>query len=427
MNGLKSTFFMALRTLMSGEGRKTFVFQPPQEKTVRGLGSTNLYLHVPFCRNRCYYCPYNTVPFAPEKVGAFFSALRVELSLYKSYGKFVAGNTLYIGGGTPGCCGDALFDFIAYLKKNAGEPREIAIEINPEEITSGFVNQLKASGITQVSLGVQSFHDNILRYVGRTYQASVLPERIRLLKDAAFDNLNIDLMFAFQGQTEAAFRQDLEFAIASGASQITAYPFFDFPHAHAKNGPSSIGMPALRQRRKMYHVLWQTMLEHDFEMVSVWGFRKKNGRTSFSSVSRDNFIGLGPGSASKLPDIFRFNTFTLDAYLADCQLGQSACSLEMPLSENLETLYRLYWRFYEGKVPGLILQSGLKRKRLWHFVSWCLRLTGFMKYNQADGAYVLTERGAFWIHLLQNYYILNYIDRVWTTSKAVATPPKIEL
>lgn len=166
---------------------------------------------------------------------------------------------------------------------------------------------------------------------------------------------------------------------------------------------------------------------HSYEMVSVWGFRKKSGTVSFSSVSRDNFIGLGPGSASKLHDVFRFNTFDLDAYLEACNRNQSACSLEMPLSANMETLYRLYWRFYEGRLPCSILNSDLKRRKLWRFILGCLRQTGHVLFNRAESTYSLTERGAFWIHLLQNYYILNYIDRVWRTSMATSNPPRIEL
>lgn len=395
----------------------------------RSRGSIpRIFISIFLCRNRCFYCPYNTVPFDAGKVDAFFTALRRELSLYHSYGKFAEGNSLYIGGGTPGCCGDDLFDFISFLKANVGHPREIAIESNPEEITPDFIAKLKAVGITQVSLGVQSFDDDILRFLGRTYPADILQDRIALVKDADFENFNVDIMFAFKGQTEDAFKHDLERSIEAGASQVTAYPFFDFPHAHENNGrPPSLIMPELKQRRRMYHVLWQTMHDHDYEMVSVWGFRKKTGKASFSSVSRDNFIGLGPGAASKLDDCFRFNTFDVDFYLNACERKQSACSLEMPLSENMETLYRLYWRFYEGIIPSSILESGLRRRRLWVFALWCMRWTGCVVSNQEEHSYKLTERGAFWTHLLQNYYILNYIDHVWQISMASSHPERIEL
>lgn len=426
---LKKTMLDCLRKAICGENPENFTFSKTENLNCPELSSTDIYIHIPFCRNKCPYCPYNTVPYRDELVSPFFRALKIESEIYAEALKNADVRSIYIGGGTPTTVWPELAIFLRDLRKNLGFSGDIAIETTPEEVTEKLVKDLSEAGVTQVSLGVQSFRDEALKIIGRKYSASILDEKIKMLAKGGFDNVNIDLIFAFGNEPEKSFRYDLEHALASGADQITAYPLFEFPYTKAGQlrKLKKLQMPDLGLRKRMYEILCDTMRANAYEMVSVWGFRKRTGQEKiYSSVSRDFFVGMGPGAASRLKDRFIFNTFDLNAYQKRLTAERKLpYSLEMPLSKEISDIYWLYWRFYEGSIPQSGFQEKFAGKSRIKIIISILRLLHLLK---SDGTcYRLTDSGAFWIHLLQNHYILNYIDKVWTRSMKEAYPDKIRL
>ena len=219
---------------------------------------------------------------------------------------------------------------------------------------------------------------------------------------------------------------DLNRAAQLGADQLTTYPLFTFPYSAVGRHLqlTNVDFPKLGARRHMYRAIHEHALANGFERVSVWGFRKDDTER-FSSVTRDDYIGLGAGAATCLPSTFYFNTFSVPAYIQRSLARESTVSLQMDMSAAMARLYWLYWRLYETHVP----QAGFEcrfaddtRLRL------LLQLAVYMRLvANIGGDYVLTERGAFWIHLLQNYYVLDYIDKVWSRSMREAWPGRIEL
>lgn len=414
-----------LRRLMAGS-ESDFTFYKTESLLLTEMESTDLYIHIPFCKNKCPYCPYNTVPYEEALIPDFFEALRNELNLYAARFPALTIKSLYIGGGTPTTVFEYLETFLEDLRKTWNVKGRIAIETNPEEITPQLSARMKKAGISMVSLGVQSYQNELLDFIGRKYQSDLIDEKVKILVNEGFETVNLDLIFAIGEQSVESLDYDLEKAINSGANQITAYPLFVFPYSSVGTFRKimNVRMPKLGRRRTLYRHLYKKMIENNYKMVSVWGFSRDNA-PKYSSVTRDTFIGLGPGAASCMESGFYFNTFDLQSYISKTRKAQFPTALRMAVPEKLSKLYWLYWRFYETVISESIFKEKFSGSYTVMLIIKILRITGML--SRKDGAYFLSERGSFWIHLLQNHYILNYIDKVWTRCMREPFPEKIEL
>jgi oxygen-independent coproporphyrinogen-3 oxidase len=157
----------------------------------------------------------------------------------------------------------------------------------------------------------------------------------------------------------------------------------------------------------------------------VWGF-KRGAMPRYSSVTRDGYIGIGPGAGSHLPDGFALNTFDLKSWLSATRAGRPAIALYMPFAANMAGWWWLYWRFYDTRIPldhlDTALGSDARKARRW---------LGFIEKAglalRDNGDLKLTEAGAFWLHLAQNYFALNYVDTLWTQARREAWPEAIAI
>ncbi len=167
-------------------------------------------------------------------------------------------------------------------------------------------------------------------------------------------------MFALPGQTAADVVADLEHAAELGADQLTTYPLFTFPYTAVGEylHLAGVKMPDLSTRREHYRAISEWCESHGFERVSVWGF-KRGGAPRYSSVTRDGYIGIGPGSGSHLPDGFTLNTFDLAEWEAALARGDSPIALRMPFEGEMNGWWWLYWRFYDTHIPMAALDEAL--------------------------------------------------------------------
>lgn len=414
--GLGRVFLRGVRRVMSGEPGDAFAFAPVRREEFPAMaGAMDFYVHVPYCRKRCAHCPYNTKPLDAAEAPRFYAALREEARRSAAAGATAEGRSLYVGGGTPTCTGGELPRFLRDFAEICGRPRSIAVETSPEELDEATLRGLREAGVGQLSVGVQSFSGRVLESLGRRGETEKYAARLEAAVAAGFPNVNADLMHDADAGSLADLGEDIERAVATGVDQVTVYPLFRFFRG------SGVEMPRMRARRRFCEFVRKKMDEAGFRPVSVWSFRRDGaGGEAFSSVQRRQFVGLGPGAATSLEGLFAFNTFDTAAWMERASAGRCAHSLEMALSPNLRACYDLYWDLYALRLPRE-LPMELKRRRLLGVLAALARGCGFARGE------TLTERGARWIHWLQNLCVLDYIDLVWTHSKATAFPGKIRL
>lgn len=175
----------------------------------------------------------------------------------------------------------------------------------------------------------------------------------------------------------------------------------------------------------MYRAIHSFFLEHGFQRVSVWGFLRGEA-PRYSSVTRERYIGLGAGAGSHVPGVFYLNTFSVEEYIKSCRSGRLPVALSMNFTEMMTLYYWLYWRLYDTYIPKqqlfeLFGEGNRKLKLL-------LRLLYGFKMAVDEGEQIaLNERGAFWLHLMQNYFALPYINKVWSAARETAYPERVKL
>jgi len=414
-----------IRRILVGKEQR-FGFTRTESIDIPPLSQIGLYVHIPFCRNKCLYCPYNRVAYDENLAGAYTEAVLSEIEQYLSKLGKIEVTSLYIGGGTPTTLTDELGVIIESIREKFVMSGDICVETSPGDLNEDIVRKLKEAGVNLLSIGVQSFDDTFLKILGRDYDAAQARSAAKIALSADFRSVNMDLMFALPGQSTADVLDDLKEALRIGANQVTAYPLFTFPY-------SSVGRylrirrvktPGLFRLRKMYREIHDFLIQNGYERVSVWGFRK-SGSPRYSSVTRDIYVGIGAGAGSRLPAVFYLNTFSVDDYIAVASSGRLPIALAMDMTPELMRYYWLYWRFYETYIDSRQLRERFGNDVKLKVMLGLARLLGLTREDRNQ--IQLTERGAFYIHLLQNYFILNYIDRVWSAAMKEPWPDRIEI
>lgn len=415
-----------IRHLLIGSEQE-FIFKQVDDIKFPSIEKMDMYIHIPFCKNNCPYCPYNKIKYDKSLVGPYLKAILTEIEQYYNRLGRTKITSIYIGGGTPTNLIDELGVIIRRIKDRFIITGNICIETTPSDLNKKTVSKLVSYGINLVSLGVQSFNNKYLQLIGRNYQASILYPVIELLLSSNFKSINIDLMFALPGQTVKEVILDLKKAINSGVNQVTLYPLFTFPYTMAGKylKLKRLKMPNIFIRRRMYREIHDFCLSNGFKRVSVWGF-KRGAIPRYSSVTRDNYIGFGAGAGSHIPGIFYLNTFSVKEYIKTCLDNRLPVALKMDFIESLTKYYWLYWRLYDTYIPKkqLFKLFGKKDKNI-QLLLWLIRT---LKLGEEDTEKVcLSERGAFWLHLMQNYFVLNYINKVWSIAMKEPWPNEIKI
>ncbi len=188
--------------------------------------SLSLYFHVPFCRSKCAYCDFASFPGREGEWKRYFEALWDELERWKGAlaGRRIA--TVFFGGGTPTLV-DAGYIGETLARARAIAPfapdAEITLEGNPGTLTPDKLAAYRRWGVNRLSLGAQSFDDGLLKSLGRIHTAAQISEAVGMAREAGFDNLNLDLMYALPGQSMGQWRDTLDAAVALGVEHISAY------------------------------------------------------------------------------------------------------------------------------------------------------------------------------------------------------------
>ncbi len=193
-----------------------------------------LYLHIPFCVRRCGYCDFATEAVATDApvMDEYVESLVLELRRKSREGELGALRTVYLGGGTPSYLGLSRLSSLLYalsLSMHLTPEVECTMEANPESLTEPMVRDIWALGVNRLSIGVQSFDDDVLRILGRAHDAEAARRAIAAAR-TRFRNVSVDLMCGIPGQSAESFAESVREAVALGATHVSVYPLTIEPH-----------------------------------------------------------------------------------------------------------------------------------------------------------------------------------------------------
>jgi menaquinone C8-methyltransferase len=296
----------------------------------------SLYIHIPFCHKLCPFCCFNRYLFKEDRAREYFQSLKKELDLYIEKGfRF---SNFYFGGGTPTILMDELLPFIDYLKKRF-EVKEISLETTPNELNKQTIDQLKGAGIKRLSIGVQSFNDDMLKAMGRTVCMGQETQEKLLLAQGNFATLNIDLIFNFPFQTLELFQADIAIFKKLGIDQVTFYPLMPSPHKKSALERKFSRVDNSREK-KYYDIILKEIYSQDFQASTVWCYSKGKRMIDEYIVDYADYIGIGSGSVSLVNGHFYVNSFSLDKY------GEMVNKKHLPIVRWRRLSEKEYLRYY---------------------------------------------------------------------------------
>lgn len=378
-----------------------------------------LYVHIPFCRTLCGFCPYCKEVYDPERMDRYLDALIREIHLVGGqYPGKKRATSLYFGGGTPALAAGRLKEVLDALSQHFTITQGIGVELHPDDVTVPVLRALRDAGVTKLSIGIQSFQEKYQRLLGRT----PVDRRAmaRALAQVPFETVSIDLIFALPGQTFEDLRADVDTAFQTGGNHMAIYPFIDFTF-------TSSGIPPMGKgaKRALLDQITRYCLEKGYVRTSVWTF--SSGRAGYSSMTRDNFLGFGCSAATLLARQFKINTFSVDQYRGRLDGGALPTALTLRFTLRQRMVYYLFWAAYSTRVNARAFEAffGVPLKKMYGFELWLAKRLDFV--TERDGVYEMTLKGAFYYHYYENFYTLSYIDRMWGLMGRQAFPDGMEL
>ena len=402
---------------------------PSLERHFQGIGEFGLYLHIPFCRQICPYCPYNKELYRPEVAARYVRAVRKEIDIYAE----LMGNrpitSFYIGGGTPTTMLDSgLGDILDRVYAAFNMQCDIHMESHPNDLGADNLNIISSMGVTHLSIGVEALQDHHLRTLHRPYTVNQVEAAVARAVGNGFKCVNADFIFALPNQTCGEIEQAGYTLVKMGFDQVAAYPLFEFPYtrwaqiAEARNYKDA----GLFRRRKMLGILERIFYDAGFERTSVWAFTRR-GVPRYCSVTVPLYVGLGASGGSYLQDIFYLNTFNVEAYIQALERGRLPIALSLDLTENVQMAGWLYWRIYETRFKRSDFRArfGKDFDAVYGKVIRPLSLVGLLKDDGDE--IVLSDSGAYWLHVVQDLFSIEYISKLWGTSQQTPWPEKVVL
>lgn len=384
-----------------------------------------LYVHIPFCKSICSFCPYCKVTYKEDVCNRYLEALKQEIHLVgsqyqrdKQQGKKQV-TSLYFGGGTPALVAPRIKEIVDTIREYFDITEGVGIELHPDNVIVPVLQTLKEAGVTKISIGIQSFQEKYQDILGR--KAVDVKMMAQALAEVPFETVSMDFIFALPEQAYEDLKQDIDMAFESGANHIAIYPFIDFTFTTSK-----VPVMPKKEKRASLDAITRYCQEKGYVRNSIWTF-SSGKNAAYSSMTRENFLGFGCSATTLLKEQFKINTFSVEEYCKRIDEKQLPTSLTIRFSLRQRMVYFLFWTAYSTRVDARDFERffGIPLKKMYGFELWLAKLLGYV--TEENGIYSMTLKGAFYYHYYENFYTLSYIDKMWGIMRKEAFPEEILL
>lgn len=307
-----------------------------------GARRWGLYVHLPFCRQKCFYCDFPSYAGQEGRMAVYVEALLGELAREGAPLRAAWGppRTVYLGGGTPTALPPALMErLLAGLREflaAAPDALEFTCECNPGTVDAAYLSLLRAGGVNRLSLGVQTFDDALLRRIGRIHTAAEVCAAVRQARAAGFRNLSLDLMYGLPGQTLAGLEMSVQQALALAPQHISIYGLQveeGTPFARAQ-AAGQLALPTEEESEVMYDYMTAALPAAGYARYEISNFARPGfeSRHNLGYWQDVPYLGIGAAAHSYLGGQRYENPRGIEEYLAALRADGRARREEEPLT-----------------------------------------------------------------------------------------------
>jgi len=324
------------------------------------LEAAAFYLHIPYCRSKCHYCSFNSLVLAGQDIAAYIRALGRQAGMMTEHpiARDLVFETLFVGGGTPTIVPASLLaDLLTRIKNDFSftDQVEISIEANPNSLDLADLALLRRAGVNRLSIGVQSFDDDILQIIGRSHTAHEARKAVALARKAGFANISLDLIYGLPGQTPELWRHSLLAALELEVEHLSLYQLMveeKTPLARMLN-QGHLVLPQEDAAVAMDEISSELLAGHGYERYEIANYAKAGYRCRHNMVywQNRNYIGLGAGAVSCVGGLRFSGIKSPDDFIMDLVDNKQPVSHVEALSREA--------RLRETMIMGLRMIDGL--------------------------------------------------------------------
>lgn len=291
-----------------------------------------LYVHIPFCVRKCAYCDFLSAPADTQERTLYIDALTEEIRARKNDFTAYRVSTIFLGGGTPSILeGDDSARIFRALQENfdISDDAEITMEVNPGTVTEEKAASWRKSGVNRLSIGLQSADDRELKMLGRIHTYREFLDTWKIVREAGFENVNVDLISAIPGQNLRSWSETLRKAADLGPEHISAYsliveegtPFYErYGDGSGEDEDKGNHLPPLPDEdteREIYKATEKILAEYGYHRYEISNYSKTGYecRHNLGYWERKEYLGLGLGASSLISECRFHNTADMERYL----------------------------------------------------------------------------------------------------------------
>ena len=358
----------------------------------------SLYIHIPFCKQKCLYCDFNSYSGKENLIKEYIIALKKEIQSYN----FDELKTVYFGGGTPSIVPAKYIKEIMNLVNCNGE---ITLELNPGTINDEKLKIYKEAGINRLSIGLQAAQNSILKEIGRIHTFEDFDNAFKMAREAGFDNINVDLMFGLPNQTLKEVENSLDYLIKINPEHISCYSLI-LHNDIFKNLPSD------EEEREMYYLTIKKLTEAGYVHYEISNFAKPNKESKHNLCywNQEEYAGVGAGASSYMNGKRYTNELNIEKYIKKVNKNEQWYEIEEIQDENA--------KIREYMILRLRLLEGVNAQEFFEKfgIDVCEKFEKEIKRMQekdllkvieipGDGSIVLTKKGLDFANIVWEEFV----------------------
>lgn len=261
-----------------------------------------VYIHIPFCRSKCYYCDFFSGKAKEEDFDKYTALLKERIKYWGNISKETV-SSVYIGGGTPSILGaERLCDILTAVEKSfkVSSEAEITVEVNPESGKSLDFNKLRKVGFNRISIGMQSSHESELKALGRIHSPEDVRITVKAAKDGGFKNISLDIMMGIPNQTLTSLKKSIDFCAFCGVTHVSSYILKIEPGTKLYSEKEKLSLPSEDETAELYLSAVDYLERLGYNQYEISNFAVPTFESRHNTLywKCGEYIGIGPSAHS---------------------------------------------------------------------------------------------------------------------------------
>ena len=377
-----------------------------------------IYIHIPFCMQKCYYCDFCSYAGKLEMQNKYINSLLKEIDEIKNKNEYQI-NTIYIGGGTPSVIDAELIQKL--IKKinssfNISNSAEVTIEVNPGTVNEEKIKKYKESGINRISIGLQSAKDELLKVIGRIHNYNDFENAYNIIAESGFSNINVDVMIGLPSQTIEDVEDTINKIIRKNPTHISVYSLIVEPGTIIESMINSgkYKLPDEDVERKMYWLVKHVLEQNGYIQYEISNFAKEGFKSKHNSDcwEQKEYIGLGAAAHSYINATRYSNTSNLEEYIENIEKNQFLKNIQIHEKQDKVDMMKDYMIIGLRKISGINVNSFMQKFKCNPLVIFEEQINKMKNLNllqvdnNLDNCYIkLTDKGIDFANIVWEEFI----------------------